>query len=73
MVLEDWDRDVRPHLNLIEAGAEMASRHARRLPTKPEWSTAAQVELEDARITLEAALKEIVAAQAAYESKPTLT
>lgn len=70
MVLEDWDKDIRPHLNFIAAGAEMASRHARRLPTKPEWRTASQDELDDARKALEAALQTIIAAQTAYESKP---
>jgi hypothetical protein len=70
LILEDWDKDVRPHLNFIAAGAEMASRHARRLPTKPEWRTASQDELDDARKALEGALQTIIAAQSAYESKP---
>lgn len=70
ILLEDWDKDVRPHLNFIAAGAEMASRHARRLPIQPGWRTASQDELDDARKVLEDALQKIIAAQAAYESKP---
>jgi hypothetical protein len=68
--LEEWDRDVAPHLNHIAMGAEMASRHARHLLRRPEWRTHSQDELDDARKVLEAALKEIVAAQATYDAKP---
>ena len=71
MILEDWDKNVRPHLNFIADGAEMAARHARHLQVRPEWHTASQDELDDARKALEAALQKIIAAQAAYESKPT--
>jgi hypothetical protein len=70
MVLEDWDKNVRPHLNFIAAGAEMASRNARRLMVRPEWRTASQDELDDARKALEAALETIKAAQATYDAKP---
>lgn len=70
MILEDWDKDVRPHLNSIAAGAEMASRHARQLTIRPGWRTHSQDELDDARKALEEALQKIVAAQEAYESKP---
>ncbi len=47
--LEEWDRDVAPHLNHIAMGAEMASRHARHLLRRPEWRTHSQDELDDAR------------------------
>lgn len=68
--LEDWDRNVRLHLNFIADGAEIAARHARHLPIKPEWRTASQDQLDDARAVLETALQKIIAAQAEYESKP---
>lgn len=71
MHLEDWDKTVRPHLNFIAEGAEIAARHANRLPLKPEWRTASQDQLDDARKVLENALASIVAAQCAYEAKPT--
>jgi hypothetical protein len=70
MVLEDWDKNVRPHLNFIADGAEMAARNARRLQVRPEWRTAAQDELDDARKALESALETIKSAQAEYEAKP---
>jgi multidrug efflux pump subunit AcrA (membrane-fusion protein) len=70
MVLEDWDKNVRPHLNFIADGAEMAARNARRLMVRPEWRTASQDELDDARKALEAALETIKAAQATYDAKP---
>ena len=73
MILEDWDKNVRPHLNFIADGAEIAARHARYLPVQPQWRTASQDQLEDARSALEAALQRIIAAQAEYESKPTTT
>jgi len=71
MTLQDWDTKVRPHLNFIRSGAEMAARHARQLPLRPAFESKAQDELAEARTVLETALQEIIAAQAAYESKPT--
>ena len=70
MLLEDWDKRVRPHLNFIAAGAEMAARHVQHLPIQPEWRTASQDQLDDARKALEAALETVKAAQAEYEAKP---
>lgn len=66
MTLENWDKTVRPHLNFISAGAEMAARHARQLPLRPEWETNAQSHLAEARAVLESALASIAAAEAAY-------
>jgi hypothetical protein len=71
MTLQDWDTKVRPHLNFIRSGAEMAARHARQLPLRPAFESKAQDELTEARTVLEAALQKIIAAQAEYESKPT--
>jgi hypothetical protein len=69
MDLADWDQKVRPHLQFIEAGAEMAARHARALPCRPEWQTKAQHELETTRKVLESALASIIAAEVIYECK----
>lgn len=70
MTLEDWDTKVRPHLNFIRSGAEMAARHARQLPLRPAFETKAQSDLAEARAILETALQQIIAAQTTYESKP---
>lgn len=70
MTLQDWDTKVRPHLNFIRSGAEMAARHARQLPLRPAFEAKAEGELAEARAVLEAALQQIIAAQATYESKP---
>lgn len=67
--LSDWDCRVRPHLHGIEAGAEMAARHARALPFKPGFETKAEDELAQARRVLESSLALIVAAQEMYQSK----
>lgn len=70
MPLATWDREVAPHLNFIVAGAEMAARHARSLPVKPDFDSNAQHALVEARKTLEAALANIAAAESTYASKP---
>ena len=69
MALADYDVKVKPHLGFIEAGAEMAARHARALPFKLPFTTHAQAELAEARKVLELALQKIIAAQEIYESK----
>ena len=73
MTLEEYDVKVRPHLNFIRSGAEMAARHARQLPLRPAFESKAQDELAEARTVLEAALKQIVTAQETYASKPLET
>jgi hypothetical protein len=70
MTLFDYDRNVKPHLNYIEAGAEMAARHARALTCKPSFPTHAQDELAETRRVLESALATITAAQVEYNAKP---
>lgn len=69
MTLFDWDREVRPHLHFIEAGANMVARHASLLPCKPYFETIAEDELAKSRAVLEAALQNIIAAQQTYENK----
>lgn len=70
MDLAEYDVKVKPHLGFIEAGAEMAARHARALPFKLPFTTHAQDALEEARKVLENALASIVQAQSLYEAKP---
>lgn len=70
MTLHDWDLNIKPHLNYIEAGAEMAARHARALVCTPAFTTHAQDALAESRKVLESALGTIIEAQAQYETKP---
>lgn len=70
LTLEDYDKNVKPHLNFIRTGAEMAARHARALPVKPSFLTLAEIDLAETKAVLTAALAEINAAEAAYLSKP---
>lgn len=70
MTLHDYDTKLKPHLEFIEAGANMALRHAQALPLKMPFTTHAQDELAEAKQVLETALAKIVAAEAAYNAKP---
>lgn len=65
--------NVRYRLNHIAVGAEMASRHARALPYRPPYTTAAQDELQDAEQALEAALQKVRDAMVEYNAKPLQT
>jgi hypothetical protein len=47
----------------------MASRHARALPFRPPFTTAAQDELLDAEQALEEALQKVRIAMAEYDAK----
>jgi hypothetical protein len=69
MSLEQWDRTVGHHLHMIEAGAEMAARHADRLLARPDFETLAQDELARAEKILESALRKLREAGASYGSK----
>lgn len=73
MTLSDWRANVSTHLQFIEAGAEMAARHARLLPCRAEFQTKAQLELTETRKVLEAALAKVIAAEVIYEAKPLET
>lgn len=70
MTLAEYDVKVKPHLGFIEAGAEMAARHARALPFRMPYSTHAQDELAEARKVLENALAAIKHAEELYAAKP---
>ena len=61
--------NVRHHLTYLATGAEMASRHARALPYRPPYTTAAQDELVDAEQALEAALQKVRDAISEYQGK----
>jgi hypothetical protein len=69
MTLSDWDVKVRPHLHFIEAGAEMAARHAKSLSCRADFRTRAEDELTECRATLERALANVIAAQSIYANK----
>ena len=70
MNLQDYRESVSKHLQFIEAGSEMAARHARALTVKPAFVTRAQDDLAETRRVLESALANVVAAQVAYDAKP---
>ena len=57
------------HMTFLASGAEMVSRHARALPSRLPFKTAAQDELEDAKRELEAALQRVREAMAEYDAK----
>lgn len=66
MNLADWEQKVSPHLQFIEAGASMAARHARQLVLRPDFESLAEDELRKTREVLQAALSNVIIAQAAY-------
>jgi hypothetical protein len=69
MTLEDYDHQIKSHLVFIEAGSQMAARHARALIAKPNFETLAENDLAEARRILGNALEQIVAAQKTYKNK----
>jgi hypothetical protein len=69
MPLDRWHATVTPHLDMIEAGAEMCERHALQLVRRPDWETRAQVDLDTCAMALRAALERIERAQAIYQAK----
>jgi hypothetical protein len=69
MNLNEYHEKVGKHLDLIEAGAAMAARHARALERRPAYETLAEDELEQVELKLRNALENIEAARSAYLSK----
>jgi len=69
MTLFEYDQHVKPHLHFIEAGCEMAARHAGLLPARPDFESLAEIELAEVRKVLHNALEQIITAQAMYQSK----
>jgi hypothetical protein len=70
VTLQDWDVKVKPHLHLIEAGAEITVRHTNALLCRPDFKSLSEAELGECRRVLETALADIRTAQAIYASKP---
>lgn len=66
----EYNTKVKKHLELIEAGAEMAARHARAIHCQPAFQTRARSELDQTEATLERALANVRAAKATYDGKP---
>jgi hypothetical protein len=67
--LLQWDVEVRPALDMIEAGAEICSRFAARLPVRPDFETSAEIELVRAEKLLETALANVRKALVIYREK----
>lgn len=68
--LEDWERDTKPHLHGIEAGAEMCRRHVGQLIYRPVFETLAYEDLEKLERLLAAALEKVRRAKRDYREKP---
>jgi hypothetical protein len=66
---EEWDQLVGRHLQLIEAGAEIAETHARLLFGMPEWETRAMVRVLETERLLGKALTHLVQARQQMERK----
>lgn len=76
MTLQDWDREIAPHLQRIEALAESVSRNAQyvklavmELPRRPDWQTRSRAALDDAGARLFSAMKQIHDARELYDAK----
>lgn len=69
MPLDQWDREVRVHLVMIEAGAQICVRHVMRLPARPRFESKAEDELRHCEAVLEKALGDVRGALAAYHDK----
>lgn len=68
--LDEYRQRVGHHLELIEAGAEMAARHVRALDRRPAFDARAREELDCTEMVLEQALSKVRAAKVAFEQKP---
>jgi hypothetical protein len=69
MPLDQWDIMVRPHLMLIEAGAQMCMSHCEQLPIRPYFATKAEDDMRRCEAALAAALEKIRTARAIYGDK----
>jgi hypothetical protein len=70
MTLEQWCHEVDSHLDKIEAGAEMCSRHVKQLPLQPAFYSLAEFHLRHTEDVLKIALAKVQAARKAYQNKP---
>lgn len=57
------------HLDKIEAGASMCEHHAKMLAARPDFETAAEIELDLVTMALRHALARVERAQAIYREK----
>ena len=71
MILTIWDRDVNPHLEMIESASDIIIRHAQALPIRPDFTTFAQDNMSKAERVLEEALQKVREAMHEYTSKHT--
>jgi hypothetical protein len=72
MPREEWiDHRTGPHgdLDKIASGSMMVEAAAKRLLVRPDWETAAWIELDLAAMTLREALARVERAQAIYQGK----
>jgi hypothetical protein len=72
MTREDWiDHRTGPHhdLDKIAAGSMMVDYHAKKMLCRPDWETAALIEMDLAVLTLRAALARIERARETYLAK----
>jgi hypothetical protein len=70
LTLAEWDAWIKPHLQNIEAGAELCAKHVRKLAFQPEFTTLASEAMDEAEMVLVQALKKLRAAQRAYRELP---
>ena len=68
--LEEWDREIRPHLIEIRAGVDLCARHVAQLTGRPDFETFAQDDMRQLEHLLESALRRLRKARADYEDKP---
>lgn len=72
MSREDWiDHRTGPHgdLDKIAAGSMMVDHHAKKLLCRPDWETAALIEMDLAILALRAALERVERARETYLAK----
>jgi hypothetical protein len=69
MTLDEWDKAIGHHLHMIEAGGEMAARHADQLLARPDWKTLTEIRLEQTEMVLSNALRAVRAARQAIAEK----
>ena len=70
LTLDQWDRDVGYHLEVIEAYSEFIENHARQLLGMPEWETKAGDRLAVAETVLMLALERVTNARKQMQGKP---
>jgi hypothetical protein len=67
--LNQWIAEVRPHLDGIEAACDVIQWHVRDLPLRPDFLTAAEVDMRNAERALLKASKAVRRARRIYMAK----